>query len=303
MKKYDAVRGFGWTLPAAMLIYLLTLVYPVYDSVFDPGGNGLLLYLYVNSVSYGGWLLPLFACLPFASSYVLERKSGFQRTAVLKYGARSYVRSKVLVSIFSGGLALAGGLVLFWLLLAATGHEMTADETLIEYVFLLVILMSFLPWLLFPNRLQFGNEWGKALNTLSQTDVKYAYGIGISFPRKLTMMFSPLSMYAYGLLFKWLIIATFAQVMFAVNIVFHKRVGLPLVLFYAVGDLSIELMLSSEFYRFSLVSLSRLNTLGTGYQSVLPTLRYRVIVIPVVWGVSTALCYVIATRSNLLESF
>lgn len=169
--------------------------------------------------------------------------------------------------------------------------------------FLLVILMSFLPWLLFPNRLQFGNEWGKALNTLSQTDVKYAYGIGISFPRKLTMMFSPLSMYAYGLLFKWLIIATFAQVMFAVNIVFHKRVGLPLVLFYAVGDLSIELMLSTEFYRFSLVSLSRLNTLGTGYQSVLPTLRYRVIVIPVVWGVSTALCYVIATRSNLLESF
>lgn len=150
MKKYDAVRGFGWTLPAAMLIYLLTLVYPVYDSVFDPGGNGLLLYLYVNSVSYGGWLLPLFACLPFASSYVLERKSGFQRTAVLKYGARSYVRSKVLVSIFSGGLALAGGLVLFWLLLAATGHEMTADETLIEYVFLWDILkLDGSGWLLY----------------------------------------------------------------------------------------------------------------------------------------------------------
>lgn len=140
MKKYDVVRGFGWKLPAAMLIYLLTLVYPVYDSVFDPGGNGLALYLYVNSVSFGSWLLPLFACLPFASSYVLDRKSGFQRTAVLKYGTRRYIRSKVLVAIFSGGLALAGGLILFWLLLAANGQVMTADETLIEYRFLWDIL-------------------------------------------------------------------------------------------------------------------------------------------------------------------
>ena len=169
--------------------------------------------------------------------------------------------------------------------------------------FSLVVLMSFLPWLLFPDRLQFGNEWGKALNTLSQTNVQHAYGIGITFPRKLTIMFSPLSMYLLGLLFKWLTVATFAQVMFAMNIVFHKRVGLPLVLIYAIADLSIELMLSSEFYRFSLVSLSRLNTLGTGYQNVLPTLRYRVITIPLVWGLSTIICYIIAVRANVLESF
>ena len=140
MKKYDVVRGFGWKLPAAMLIYLLTLVYPVYDSVFDPEGNGLMLYLYVNSVSFGGWLIPTFACLPFAASYVLDRTSGFQRTAVMKYGARSYFRSKVLVAFFSGGLALAGALVLFWLLLAASGQVMTADETLIEHRFLWDIL-------------------------------------------------------------------------------------------------------------------------------------------------------------------
>lgn len=91
--------------------------------------------------------------------------------------------------------------------------------------------------------------------------------------------------------------------MFAMNIVFHKRVGLPLVLIYAIADLSIELMLSSEFYRLSLVSLSRLNTLGTGYQNVLPTLRYRVITIPLVWGLSTTICYFIAVRANILESF
>ena len=140
MKKYDVVRGLGWTLLAAMLLYLLTLVYPIYDSVFDSGGNGLLLYLYVNSVSFGGWLLPLFACLPFASSYVLDMKNGFQRTAVLKYGSRSYIKSKILVASLSGGLALSGGLILFWLLLAATGQSMTPDETLLEYVFLWDIL-------------------------------------------------------------------------------------------------------------------------------------------------------------------
>lgn len=276
-------------------------------------------------------------------------KSGFQRTAVLKYGSRSYIKSKILVASLSGGLALSGGLILFWLLLAATGQSMTPDETLLEYVFLWDILkldgsglllyigllyLSFLSgafWTLaalafstfcmdafltvcfpvfcqrfivqLPDRLQFGNGWGKALNTLSQTNVQHAYGIGITFPRKLTIMFSPLSMYLLGLLFKWLTVATFAQVMFAMNIVFHKRVGLPLVLICAIADLSIELMLSSEFYRLSLVSLSRLNTLGTGYQNVLPTLRYRIITIPFVWGLSTTICYFIAVRANILESF
>lgn len=169
--------------------------------------------------------------------------------------------------------------------------------------FLLVLLISLLPWLLFPSRLQFGNEWGKALNTLSQTDVKHVYSVGLSFPRKLTVLFSPLSMYGYELLFKWLVIATFAQVMFAVNIVSRKRLGLPLILFYSVADLAIELMLSTEFYRFSLVSLSRLNTLGTGFVSVYPSFTYRVIVIPAVFAVSTVLCYVIAAHSNVLESF
>ena len=115
-------------------------------------------------------------------------------------------------------------------------------------------------------------------------------------------MFSPLSMYLLGLLFKWLTVATFAQVMFAMNIVFQKRGGLPLVLIYAIADLSIELMLSSEFYRLSPVSLSRLNTLGTGYQNVLPTLGYRIITIPFVWGLSTTICYFIAVRANILES-
>lgn len=140
MQQYDTHRALRKTLLVAMLIYFLLYVFVAYDSVFDPEVNGMALFMYIKGVSYISWLIPLIAALPFGAGLIVDLKSEFTRISILRTGRRRYIRSKLLVGALSGGIALAGGIVLYLLLLLVTGHPMAAPSTLVSHDYMLEVM-------------------------------------------------------------------------------------------------------------------------------------------------------------------
>lgn len=56
--------------------------------------------------------LPILCTLGFGGAYLEEMKSGYYKFALPRYGRRCYVRTKVIVSVLSGGLAVWLGVML-----------------------------------------------------------------------------------------------------------------------------------------------------------------------------------------------
>lgn len=66
--------------------------------------------------------LPILCTLGFGGAYLEEMKSGYYKFALPRYGRRCYVRTKVIVSVLSGGLAVWLGVMLtaliYWVVYA-----------------------------------------------------------------------------------------------------------------------------------------------------------------------------------------
>lgn len=228
------------------------------------------------------------------------------------FGLAGYLLSDVQMTL----LMVVGGMILFsnapfiddgqlLLVIRTRKKEWVAGQQMYIHLFsfLLVLTMSLAPLLLFAGQLDFTNTWDKAISTLTQTNMGSSYQVKIQFLHALQLKFTPYNLYWIGLLFKWILIDILAQVMFSVNVIQRKRYGIIVVLAYSLLDISIEQMLSTELYKYSLVSLSRLSTLGTGYLYVLPTFEYRSFVFSVAVVLMSGLSYILAIRSDILESF
>lgn len=228
------------------------------------------------------------------------------------FGLAGYLLSDVQITL----LMVIGGMILFsdapfinddqlLLVIRTKRKEWIAGQQLYIHAcsLLIVILMSIAPLLMFVGQLDFTNIWDRAINTLTQTNMGSSYGVKVQFMRSLQLRFTPYSLFGTGLLFKWLSIDILAQIMFMVNAVQRKRYGIIITLSYTLLDISIEQMLSTELYKYSLVSLSRLSTLGTGYLYVLPTFEYRSIVFCVAFILISVLSYFLVLHSDILEAF
>ncbi|MEA4897773.1 MAG: hypothetical protein VB067_13995 [Christensenellaceae bacterium] len=122
MTGIDVRRAFGLQLVLAALLYcaqyLIGVGYEITTGPYDvyvSFENGRLF-------SYLVWLAPALAALPFATSFSADWKSRSITAQWLRAGRRTYTRSKLIGAALTGGLACAGGLILFYLALLPGGH-------------------------------------------------------------------------------------------------------------------------------------------------------------------------------------
>ena len=88
-------------------------------------------YYFMSNSAFGGmcrnYILPVFAALPFASSFCEERNSRAVAYIASREGMRRYGSVKYVVNILTGGLVVALGTALLILLLRMR-FQMTSDE-------------------------------------------------------------------------------------------------------------------------------------------------------------------------------
>lgn len=89
------------------------------------------IYYFMSNSAFGGmcrnYILPVFAALPFASSFCEERNSRAVAYIASREGMRRYGSVKYVVNILTGGLVVALGTALLILLLRMR-FQMTSDE-------------------------------------------------------------------------------------------------------------------------------------------------------------------------------
>ena len=112
----------------AYFAFLLVPVLIILDSPSDlymhlSGDNGgSVYYHYFHSMSFGGlfgpYLIPMLCALPYAASFCEERSSGFWRTSIARGSWKRYFLSRFTLSVLSGGLVFALGMIVFWSVLS-----------------------------------------------------------------------------------------------------------------------------------------------------------------------------------------
>lgn len=109
----DRRRAFGFWLPLAMLLCFGLCMADVSFYVQDRAENAVLVFLFCGSVTPVFSILPVIAALPFATGFGSDWRSGMAVSMTLRCGSRRFLRSKLVSCALSGGLALAGGMLLF----------------------------------------------------------------------------------------------------------------------------------------------------------------------------------------------
>ncbi len=69
--------------------------------------NALLLCIGKGPACWIGLLFPVVAALPFSTTYVREKKTGFYTCAVMRKGFKQYIAEKIVKSLLLGGITLA----------------------------------------------------------------------------------------------------------------------------------------------------------------------------------------------------
>ena len=109
----DRRRAFGFWLPLAMLLCFGLCMADISFYVQDRADNALLVFQFCGAVTPVFSILPVIAALPFATGFGNDWRSGMAVSMTLRCGSRRFLRSKLLSCALSGGLALAGGMLLF----------------------------------------------------------------------------------------------------------------------------------------------------------------------------------------------
>lgn len=128
----------------------------------------------------------------------------------------------------------------------------------------LLVLMLLAHVLLFPY-VQYGNQWGKALRTLSETSMAGQCGIGLSFSEKIVHQWSPRRAFALEMTLRFVAYVSCALMMFSINLAFRNKLGIVAALFTLLLDLFVETSLAYVYFILSISSLARLSIMDFGY--------------------------------------
>ena len=132
----------------------------------------------------------------------------------------------------------------------------------------LLILMLMQHLLLMPN-IRYQAGWGRALRTLSETDMAGEYGIALDFPGLIMSQWSPRRALALELLLRWMAYMSCALIVFILNLVLRSKLGVLVALFVQLLDIFIDLSLGLVYTVFSISALARLANMDFGYNPYL----------------------------------
>lgn len=121
-----------------------------------------------------------------------------------------------------------------------------------------VVSVFFLCLLNLADVMSFSFGWGKILVTLAQTDVRFDYGVPVTFASSV-LQFSPIKAAGLSVVLEALCILWLALLMYIGNDLIGKKTGLLLAFIYVFLDGIIYNVMSRSAYRMSPVSLSQLS--------------------------------------------
>lgn len=86
-------------------------------TIFPPEGNNAFdVWMFLHYRSHYQWLAPIAAALPFVDSLLIDRGQGFLRYVLVRARYRHYLAAKVLANALAGAVAVAGPLLLAYLI-------------------------------------------------------------------------------------------------------------------------------------------------------------------------------------------
>ena len=142
MNKMDARRAFGKLFLAAVALYTAQHFIAIWDLVTE-GGEVIALFEYSRSTGYACWLMPVYAALPFATSFCADLNSGQLAQIRLRSGDRRYIASKMTACALAGGSVCALGMLSFWALLTLlSGAPQLPPATGFEFTYMNQVLMD-----------------------------------------------------------------------------------------------------------------------------------------------------------------
>ncbi len=165
----------------------------------------------------------------------------------------------------------------------------------------LLIMLGIQHLILHPY-LTYDNQWGRAIHTLSRTDLGDNYDLLVGFHRDYMRMWSVRRCFALGMILRWGAYATCALIIFIINILSTSKAGIFAAIFILLFDLFMDFGVSATFYVLSISSLARLPLLNMGTNPYFPRVE---LAMSVLWGsflVAVALAWITGRRVDLIYS-
>lgn len=128
----------------AIIITFISLLVGGFEYIFDNSFNIGYIYLFKYAYSDGtisilAFTAPIIACIPFATSYIIEKESNLTNYIYVKISSIKYILIKFFLNLFLGGFVLFSGTVLFVLfIMILKGYNPSDSITLnhsLEYIY------------------------------------------------------------------------------------------------------------------------------------------------------------------------
>lgn len=134
------------------------------------------------------------------------------------------------------------------------GHEIYIVSISFLFVMMIAIvsIMALLPYL------EFGEGWGKMLNTLGKTNMGSKYGIPFAVRDYLIGTYTPVNATVYTFMLEWACAVWLGSLVYAGNLLSRKPVGTFLAAGFVLMDITIANELSYSAYKFSPLTLAQL---------------------------------------------
>ncbi|WMJ89763.1 hypothetical protein [Anaerocolumna sp. MB42-C2] len=145
----------------------------------------------------------------------------------------------------------------------------------LSFLFILMIMMVS-TFALFPH-LEFGESWGKIINTLGKTNIGSQYGVAFRVSDYLIGAYLPLKAMVYTFLLEWVCAAWLGLLIYSGNLLTLKPIGT----FASAGFVLMDITIANEgalsSYKFSPLTLAQLASLtGLNRQLGGITLHYSI---------------------------
>lgn len=193
MTPSDARRAFGMRLVLAIALcagqYLISVVYEMVQ-----GYDVYIAFENARLFSYLTWLTPVFAAIPFSTGFAVDFRTRSITPQILRAGRSKYIRSKVLCTALSGGVACAVGLVLFYAILLPGGQMDLYQEAFCDVDGMIEVLLAGHPALYMAGLMGLRFLWGAFYATAALAFSAYC-------PNTYLVLCFPLFVHRMGLAF------------------------------------------------------------------------------------------------------
>ncbi|MFT3984355.1 MAG: hypothetical protein QM697_10640 [Lachnospiraceae bacterium] len=153
------------------------------------------------------------------------------------------------------------------------GHAMY----IITLSFLFILMIAVVSTIALLPHLEFGESWGKIINTLGKTNLGSEYGIAFRVSDYLIGTYMPIQAMVYTFLLEWACAAWLGLLIYAGNLLTEKPIGA----FAAAGFVLMDITIANEWalsaYKFSPLTLAQLASMtGLNQQLGGITVHYAV---------------------------